>query len=115
MVSTHQTLSTTLILLGAILGVLCLINAFIINYFSEKSPEELNQIGMFTNLLTRLCRIVMFLCKLIHPLKMLLGIFCLYLVILSISANAVENDKSWDDVIITHSLSESIKIKLIFF
>ncbi len=84
--------------MGVILGLLCFISSAIIHYFTEKSPDELNQIGFLVNLLTRLSRISMFIPKLIHPIKLICAIFCLYLILFSIDTS--NNSTKLNEIII---------------
>jgi hypothetical protein len=63
------------------LGLFCIIIALIINHFSNKTPDELQNISFFTNILTRIAKILQLICKTIHPIKFLIGCLCLYLIL----------------------------------
>jgi len=97
--ATHTSVSSLLVLIGLGLAFLCILISLIINHFSEKTPDELNQVGFIVNVLTRFSRIFMFLCKLIHPIKFLAGAACVYFVILGINTHP-ETDPFWKTFIV---------------
>lgn len=86
----YQSLGSILVLMNVLLGLLCLFNSFIIHFFSEKTPDELNKVNFIVNLLSRLSRIIMFLCKLLHPLKCLIGGACIYFIIFALNPSNLD-------------------------